>query len=487
MGLAGGLPSGRSVLHGYERLSAGDALFLDAESDRNAMQIGVCLVFEGKPVSGSQRMAPDPDALIGQLEARLGSFARYRQRLARTPIEGRFVWVADPDFDSRRHLRYARLPAGSDESALRQRCAEFLREPLEPAHPLWMILVVEGFSSEHFAVVVKAHHCLADGIAGIDLLRALLTLEAGEPSGAVRSAPPTESAPTSAKLLVADAVDRWSGVVDLARRVRTASRHPDALVDGAIRHALGFLAVWESARRPTHPIVLDAAESPERTIDWIASELSRVREIQKRRGGTINDIVVATLAIALGRFLEARGIAREELASMTVRVAIPVNMRAPRGGREAGNHISMIFSALPIAELDPLVALDKTRAALAAAKASHVSEALDLVLDLAEWTPRPLTRALTRLAMTRLHPANLVVTNVPGPAQTLELLGAPLRRAYPIVPLMPGQALTVAVLSYAGRLFWAFHADPDAFPDLETWSKEVQRAFEDLHEAAMCR
>ncbi len=473
---------------GYERLRPADALFLDAESDRNAMQIGVCLVFEGEPVSGTRRLAPDPDALIGLLEARLRRLPRARQRLASTPIEGRPIWIRDREFDPRRHVRYARLEPDGDDTVLRARCAEFLSEPLDLAHPLWMILVLEGFAADRFALIVKAHHCVADGIAGIEILRALLGSE--QPERPLREpAAQSESSPALPNLILTEAIDRMGDLSELGRRVLTALRRPrefaGRLLDRSISQSIGFLRILELSRTPASPTVLDAAVGTERSLEWIATDLARIREVQRRRGGTVNDIVVGTLAIALGRYLDASGIPREEQASMVVRVAIPVSRRAPRSRDTIGNQIALIFAPLPIAEIDPLVALDKTQVVLAAAKASHTSDALDVVLELAEWAPRRLTRALTRFAATRLRPANLVVTNVPGPAQPLELLGAPLLAAYPIVPLMPGHALTIAVLSYAGRLFWTFHADAEAIPDLQSWSKEVQRAFEDLREAAV--
>ena len=120
---------------------------------------------------------------------------------------------------------------------------------------------------------------------------------------------------------------------------------------------------------------------------------------------------------------------------------------------------------------------------LAAAKASHMSDTLALILDATEWLPRIVAHSLTRIALARVHPANLVVTNVRGPAQPLYLLESSLESVYPIVPLLPGHALNVAVLSYAGRLFWTFHADAFGFGDLVGWSKEVQCAFEEIHEA----
>ena len=169
---------------------------------------------------------------------------------------------------------------------------------------------------------------------------------------------------------------------------------------------------------------------------------------------------------------------------MELRVAIPVNMQPDRRHAVIGNHVSMIFAKIPVGERDPLSVLDRTRESLALAKESHMAQALESILDLAEWTPRILTRRLTRWAV-QSHPANLVVTNIPGPRNPLYLLKSRLLAAYPIVPLMPGQTLAVAVLSYGEGRFWGFHADQERFPDLSDWSKMANDAFEELYSAAL--
>ena len=161
----------------YERLSNSDVVFLDAEIGSNAMQIGLCMIFAQAPGAGAARCAPDPDRLLGFIGSHLDDHPRYRQKLAKTPIEQWPVWVDDLDFELRRHVGYERFEPGGDESSLRDRCAEFLAEPMDIEHPLWAILVLEGFARDHFALVVKAHHCLADGIEGLELLHSLLAVE----------------------------------------------------------------------------------------------------------------------------------------------------------------------------------------------------------------------------------------------------------------------------------------------------------------------
>jgi len=458
-------------------------VFLDAESDCNAMQIGLCMIFEQALAPGSARCAPDPDRLLGFIESRLDSYPRYRQKLAKTPIERWPVWISDLDFDLRRHVRYERFGPGEDETSLRDRCAVYLAEPMHFDHPLWGILVLEGFSRNRFALVVKAHHCMADGVEGMELLHSMLN---GEPRSDFQRTPlrRLEEKPSWGWLALLNGMDRARAFIGLARETIAKARRPAESIDSLVDQSLGLLHFLELTRKPKHPTTLDAPMGSERSIDWMTTDLRRIREIQGRRGGTINDVVLATLALALGRFLESTGVGRDDQKAMAFHVAIPVDRRAARVGVEGGNHISLMFAPLPIAERDPLVALDKTRMVLAAAKASHMSDAFASILDATEWMPRIVAQSLTRLVLASVHPASLVVTNVPGPSQRLYLLEASLESAYPIVPLLPGHALNVAVLSYAGRLFWTFHADACGIGDIVGWSKEVQRAFEDLHGAA---
>lgn len=466
----------------YERLRNADVVFLDAESDCNAMQIGLCMIFAQSPGPGSVRCAPDPDRLLGFVESHLDDHPRYRQKLSKAPIEQWPIWINDLDFDLRRHVRYEHFGPGGDESSLRDRCAAFLTEPMDRDHPLWAILVLEGFARDHFALVVKAHHCLADGIEGLGLLHAMLDVEKRSdfPRKRLRR---VEENPSWASLTLSNGLGRARAFVDLARGALAQTSRPAEAIDRFVGRSIGFLHLLEIARKPRHPTVLDAPTGPERSIEWMTTDLSRIREIRKHRGGTINDVVLATLSLALGRFLETNGVTREDQESWTIHVAIPVNRRDARARAEGGNHISLMVAPVPIAERDPLAVLDKTKMILAATKASHMSEALGSILDATEWMPRVVAQTITRLALTRVHPANLVVTNVPGPTRPLYLLESSLESAYPIVPLMPGHALNVAVLSYAGRLFWTFHADTHGIGDLVGWSKEVQCAFEDIHGA----
>ena len=199
------------------------------------------MIFAQSPGPGSVRCAPDPDRLLGFIESRLDRHLRYRQRLAKTPIERWPVWIGDPDFDLRRHVRYERFGPGSSETSLQDRCAVFLAEPMDLDHPLWAILVLEGFAKDRFALVVKAHHCMVDGIEGVELLRSMLDVE-------VRSeferAPlrPLESKPSWGSLALSNGIDRTRAFIDFTRAALAAASRPAEAIDRFVDQSLGAAA-----------------------------------------------------------------------------------------------------------------------------------------------------------------------------------------------------------------------------------------------------
>ena len=213
-------------------------------------------------------------------------------------------------------------------------------------------------------------------------------------------------------------------------------------------------------------------------------------EVRRKLGGTLNDVAVAVATGAMVRYFGERGISHNELAEMDVRVACPVNTR-PREAADRspaddlhGNHVSMMFAQLPVGERDPIARYERVRAALEEAKASHVASALESILDFGEWWPSALSRAVARSEMSR-RTANLVLTNVPGPPMPLYLLGARLLESYPVVPLMPGQAVGIALLSYAGHLYFGFNAEWEALPELHDLVLATTAAFDELRGAAL--
>ena len=213
-----------------------------------------------------------------------------------------------------------------------------------------------------------------------------------------------------------------------------------------------------------------------RRFDWLSLDLAEVKQIKNELGGTINDVVLATVAGAVRRFLQRRHV---PLKDLVFRVAAPVNMRAP-DDRRLGNRASVWLMELPIQERDPRRRLAKICAVTSHLKQSKQALGADVLMQIADWAgPAMVTRFATRMS-----PYNLIVTNVPGPQFPLYMLGARVLEGYPIVPLFENQALGIALFSYAGRLCWGFNGDWDLLPDLPAFVEDVKHSFAELRAAA---
>ncbi len=210
-------------------------------------------------------------------------------------------------------------------------------------------------------------------------------------------------------------------------------------------------------------------------------DLGQVKEVKNRLGGTINDVVLATVVGAVRRFLRQHGTTPEDL---NFRALIPVNVRSQQERGALGNRVAQMVAHLSLAEAEPRRVFQSVVEATQAVKHSHQVEATELIEEVSDWTTTGLLTQLIRFAASRLT-YNLIVTNVPGPAVPLYLLGAPLRHSFPMVPLFRNQGLGIALFSYDGGLYWGINADWETVPDLHDFAEALEQSFRDLYHAAL--
>jgi diacylglycerol O-acyltransferase / wax synthase len=459
----------------FERLSAIDASFLEIEDENAPMHVGVVAIFDAAPLTSAEG-GLDIERIRRLVESVL--VPRYRQRIARVPITGDPVWVDDPHFNLHYHLRHLSLPHPGDERQLKRLAGHVMGLPLDHNKPLWELWVVEGLAERRFAIITKAHHCLMDGVGGAEVMTA--SLQAG-PDASVKETPrwlPRPS-PGPLDLLLGEALRRAGLSLVALRAVGGAAAHPRRAF-ASLREGLASVGQALSATfRPASPTPLNVQIGPHRRFDWIRFDLDAVKEVKNRLGGTVNDVVLATAAGALRRFLKARG---EDVDHLDFRAMIPVNLRAA-GDTSLGNRVSSMAARLPLEEPDPRKRLARTIEISSEIKASRQARGVEMLEEMGEWGLAPLFAQLTRMT-TVTRPFNVVVTNVPGPQIQAYLLGAPLLDVYPLVPLYRNQALGIALFSYNGGLFWGFNADWDAVPDLHDLVVAVAADFEHLRKAA---
>jgi WS/DGAT/MGAT family acyltransferase len=445
------------------------------------MHVGAIALFDAKPLS-----RPDGGLdferirrLAGPSLARSG---RFRQRLDRVPILGHPVWVDDERFNLDYHLRHTALPEPGDERQLKRLMGRIMSQKLERHRPLWEMWFVEGVAGDRFAVITKAHHCMIDGISGVDLLGLLMgpdadtgELEAqADASGPHRWLP--RPAPGALRLLAGEAWRRATLPVGALRAGREALADPGRAA-AALRDTLESLAealgagLTGGSRTPLNPDI-----GPHRRFDWLRVDLDAAKEVKNRLGGTVNDVVLAAASGGLRSFLAGRGV---DVDALDFRAQIPVNIRSDAQRGRLGNRITMLFARLPVAEPDPLRRYERVVETTRALKASAMGRGTELLERISDWTAKEVLAGLALLTARALA-YNVVVTNVPGPQFPVYLLGARMLEVYPLVPLFTGQGLGIALFSYEGSLCWGFNADWDALPDLHDLVLAVEAELETL-------
>lgn len=464
----------------YQRLSQLDRSFLIYEGPNAPMHVGVTAVFDAKPLQ-AEGGGVDFARIEEYVASRLHRIPRYRQRLAWTPVEGHPLWVDDPSFQLRYHLRHTRLPRPGDERLLKRAAGRILSQHLDRHRPLWELWVVEGLEGDRFALVTKVHHCMIDGVSGAELLAALLTdapIEKPEPAPVWLPQP----APGGAQLVRDAAVRALRTPFDLAGAAWQAAREPRALGE-RLQERLGAVGrMLTGGLGPAPPTPFNQPIGPHRRIDWVAMDLPRVRHTARALGGTVNDVVLATVAGGVRRFLTRQR--HEDVDRLDFRVMAPVSTRVASERGRLGNRVSAWVVRLPVGERDPARCFEQVRETTAALKHDHAELAADTLEQISEWTGPLLLELGARLMEVGASPFQMVVTNVPGPRQPLHLLEAPMLAAHPMVPLLGTLGLGIALFSYRDVLSWGFTADWDQVPDLHDFALAIERSFARLCRAA---
>jgi len=406
---------------------------------------------------------------------------RFRQRLADVPLDqGRPVWVDDPHFNLRYHLRHAGLPAPGSEEQLKNLAGRLFAQRLDRTKPLWEMWLVDGLRDGRFALVAKSHHALVDGVEAVDITTVLFDTEAAVAPPA--PAPPwtPRPLPTPAQLLTDALLQRATHPPELARSARAVLRAPRQLLHGARDglQAMGALAF--AGRRPAPPTPLNVPVGPHRRYTWVDAELDELRRVKESLGGTVNDAVLAVVAGALGRFLRHRGV---DTDGLLLRALVPVLVHGEGHGRALGSEVAPMWVSLPVGIEDPVRLHAAIRGATAELDGGQQAVGARALTELAGFAPPTIMSQAARLQQ-RQRFFNLVVTNVPGPQQPLYLLGRRLRALYPVIPLAGNQALGIAVMSYDGRLGFGLLGDYDALADLDTLADMLRGAIDALADGA---
>ena len=460
-----------------ERMSSADVAFFYLEGPTTPQHIGGLAVF-AQPEGGF-----DYERLVRLLEERISLVPRYRQKIREIP--GRIanpVWVDDPNFDITYHVRRSALPRPGTDAQLLEFAARIQSRLLDRNRPLWEMYLVEGLSENRVAILSKTHHSMVDGVGALDITQVILD-ESPDPERTVEALWMPEPEPSPASLVldaVTGVVQRPTAVIDSVRLGVTEARTVAAKVSSVATRAASS-AVATVKRSTPSPLLTTLGE--QRRLAIARTRLDDYRQVSRAHGGTVNDVVLATITGALRRWL----LMREQPLSpgVTVRALAPVSVADDEYG-EATGEVTPLLVDLPVGEPDPAQRLAQIEYALAAHTRSTRAVAADALVAISGFAPPTLHALGARAAsgITRRTFA-LMITNVPGPQVPLYAAGARMTEMFPVMPLTPGHALCIGLTSYDGGVYYGLSGDRDAMPDIELLADFIEESLAELSGAAV--
>jgi WS/DGAT/MGAT family acyltransferase len=461
-----------------ERLTGLDAGFLYMETPTQHMHTLKIAILDPATVPSGYRFEQVKEVL----SERLHLLPPFRRRLVEVPYNLHHpVWIEDPDFDLDYHVRRVAVPAPGGQEELDELISQIASHQLDRRRPLWEVWVVEGLEHGHIGFAAKIHHCMADGVKAAELLVNVFDSgpDAVAPAAPARPWRP-DAIPSGPQLLGQAIVAMVRGLLGVPALIRRTLRGVRAVArrrrSGAVSPPLPFSA-------PT--TTFNTALTPHRWYVSTSLALDDVKAVKSALGVTVNDVVLAACAGALRRYFEAR----HELPDRPLIAGVPVSTRTEEKGRLA-NSVSNLFASLPIHLDDPIARVGAVHEVMKGAKEQLNLLGAEMLADWSELTPpRPFAafnRAYSRLRLAEHHrpPINLVISNVPGPAQPLYVAGAKLLSIYSMGPILENIGLNITVWSYLGQMNFGIVACRETMPDLRSLVGHLHDALAELEKAA---
>ncbi|MCX7274573.1 MAG: wax ester/triacylglycerol synthase family O-acyltransferase [Burkholderiales bacterium] len=407
-----------------ERMSSVDHAWLRMDSPSNRMMIVGVWIFEA-PMTR--------EALAQRLRERFLAFGRFRQRVS-TDEQGVW-WVDDDSFDLDRHLVAERLADPGSERQLQKRAADLAVRPLAPEHPLWQFHLVEDYRGAS-ALITRIHHCIADGIA---LVKVMLSMSDDGVAPAPRTRRRAHAGPRAA-------LPPMPPLPPLGDLLSGGSR--------LVQDALSIALMTEDSRTR-----LKGPLGRRKALAWNAPlPLTDVKAVCRALGVSVNDVLLSCVAGALRRYLVFRG---DDTAGVEIRAMVPVNLRAPDDPPDLGNRFGLVPLVLPVGIANPLARLYEVRRRMGELKGGFQAPLAYLLLAVLGQGPRALQGGVLDYLAGK---STAVMTNVPGPAEPIRILGNTVGRLMFWVPQSGPIGMGVSILSYRGGVQFGVMTDAGLCP-----------------------
>ncbi|NWF81962.1 MAG: wax ester/triacylglycerol synthase family O-acyltransferase [Chloroflexi bacterium] len=428
------------------QLSNVDAYWLHIDDPVNPMVITVLWGFD-QPIDFHQ--------LRALVRERLLVFERFRQRIVFPRNDGRPHWELDPQFELGVHLHHIALPGAGTQADLRDLVSDLLSTTLDRARPLWQMYLVDRCGTG-CALIMRLHHCLADGMALSNMLLALTD------QGAERARAAAQAEHHGARSPLAAISEAARAAEHVLHEGWDLISHPDQLLKLA---GLGLSGAGAAGKlllmSPDPPTLLKSPLNVAKRAAWSGPvALADVKAAGKVNGATVNDTLLTAISGAVGRYLRERG---TQVEGLTIRAVVPVNLLPPGVAPNGGNHFGLVFVQLPIGVADSVERAERIRAEMSAIKRSPEAVVALGLMGAMGAAPIEIERMGVDMFATK---GSLVITNVPGPREPLSLAGHPIHRGMFWVPTAR-LGLGISILSYNGEVQLGILTDAGIIPDPE--------------------
>ncbi|MBR1285715.1 wax ester/triacylglycerol synthase family O-acyltransferase [Bradyrhizobium sp. AUGA SZCCT0177] len=498
-----------------KKLSSMDASFLYLETPEMPMHVGSMAIFR-LPENYNGNFFEEFKAMIG---SRLHLAPILKARLEKAPLDiDHPSWVEDDQFDIDRHIFRGSLPAPYDRATLERIVGWMHAKLLNRARPLWEFYVFEGMKDNEIGLYSKMHHACIDGGAGAALTNMIYDL----------TPVPRQVEPPTARRVAQEPRDIAANLIDsyqqLWRQPFDSSTAPKSLelprsgksdlgsilfdnamfqIESAVKFAASVPTMLKSvsevvgkisdpksrdsiASMVSPPTILNKAISSERSFAGTSISLSRAKAVAKASGGKLNDVVLALSSGVVRRYLLQQG----ALPTKSLTAAVPISLRE-EGNTEANNQVFGMICSIATNVEDPKGRLEAIIAQSTKSKEmSHPLRALMPQVSNISMLGAPIVVQILALLYSRsdlsnvLPPAaNITVSNVPGPRQTLYAAGAELLHIFPVSISTHGLALNITVQSYRDQLDFGFIAGANIIPHVQVLCDMLPLEFEALEAA----
>ena len=470
-----------------ERMSKVDTAWLRMDTESNLMMIvGVWSIRPGITLA----------AVRERIGERLLQYPRFRQRVVEDALGAQ--WVEDEDFDLGRHVVadiLLPLRGESRDAVLKERVGELAMQPLDPDHPLWQFQLVEDVGDGSSALIARIHHCIADGIALIGVMLSITDGGKAPPRRRPKLVDPDEPpAPAEEPDWLTDALLRpisnmtvkaiGLAGAGMAKSVDTLSKRPHPVDSGLALARMGVQALGDVAAfalmADDSPTRLKGKPGTTKVVAWDEGlPLDTVKVVGKALSASINDVLLACVAGAIGSYLAAKG---DDPSGQEIRAMVPVNLRPLEQAWQLGNKFGLVPLVLPIGMANPVERLYAVRSRMQALKGSYQPMMAFGLLSVAGLMIKPVQHAMLNIFARK---TTAVMTNVPGPAEPLNFCGGKVERVLFWVPQSGDVGMGVSILTYAGHVQFGLITDSILCPDPQAIIDCFKPEFEKLLTVAL--